>query len=211
MKFSCIASHMTRAVGIAERFCGKNITLPSLSHVFIDAEGNTITVTATNLEHALVWRVPGRVTRSAKDTFNVMLNYGYGILYNELERCCLYTGLDPYTGFYHADRYGQVSLVFDMIEEFRVPLVDVVAVGLAIKYANLPKKLASQGLLLKEGKKILVTHIYSRLNKRIIWHGQRMRVRTAVKNQVQHLARYLTGEEREYIPFRLEDYHPWRY
>ncbi len=154
---------------------------------------------------------PGRVTRSAKDTFNVMLNYGYGILYNELERCCLYTGLDPYTGFYHADRYGQVSLVFDMIEEFRVPLVDVVAVGLAIKYANLPKKLASQGLLLKEGKKILVTHIYSRLNKRIIWHGQRMRVRTAVKNQVQHLARYLTGEEREYIPFRLEDYHPWRY
>ena len=57
---------MTRAVGIAERFCGKNITLPSLSHVFIDAEGNTITVTATNLEHALVWRVPGRVTRKGR-------------------------------------------------------------------------------------------------------------------------------------------------
>ncbi len=66
MKFSCITSHLTRAVGIAERFCGKNVTLPTLSHILVEAEGNTITVTATNLEHAVEWRVPGRVTRKGK-------------------------------------------------------------------------------------------------------------------------------------------------
>lgn len=63
MKFSCITSHLTRAALIAERFTGKNITLPILAHVRIDAEGNTITLTATNLEHAVEWRVPGRVAR----------------------------------------------------------------------------------------------------------------------------------------------------
>ena len=66
MKFSCITSHLTRAAGIAERFCGKNIALPALSHVLIEAEGNTITVTATNLEHAVLWRVPGRVAHKGK-------------------------------------------------------------------------------------------------------------------------------------------------
>jgi CRISPR-associated protein Cas1 len=41
---------------------------------------------------------PGRQPKS-KDPFNIMLNYGYGILYSEIERACLMTGLDPYTGF----------------------------------------------------------------------------------------------------------------
>lgn len=63
MKFSCITSYLTRAALIAERFTGKNITLPALAHVRIDADTNTITLTATNLEHAVEWRVPGRVTR----------------------------------------------------------------------------------------------------------------------------------------------------
>lgn len=66
MKFSCITSHLTRAAGIAERFCGKNIALPALSHLLIEAEGSTITVTATNLEHAITWRVPGRVANHGK-------------------------------------------------------------------------------------------------------------------------------------------------
>lgn len=66
MKFSCMASHLTRAAGIAERFCGKNVAFPALSHVLVEAEENTITITATNLEHAVLWRVPGRVTRRGK-------------------------------------------------------------------------------------------------------------------------------------------------
>ena len=61
-----------------------------------------------------------------RDKFNSALNYGYGILYNEVERACLYTGLDPYLGLYHSERYGKPALVLDLVEEFRVPLVDSV-------------------------------------------------------------------------------------
>ncbi len=35
-------------------------------------------------------------------------------------------GLDPFLGLYHSERYGKPALVLDVIEEFRVPLVDSV-------------------------------------------------------------------------------------
>ena len=66
MKFSCLTSHFNRAVAIAERFTGKNLALPSLAHVLIEAEGSTITITATNLEHAVEWHIPGRVLGKGK-------------------------------------------------------------------------------------------------------------------------------------------------
>lgn len=150
-------------------------------------------------------RFPGRVTRNAKDTFNVMLNYGYGILYNEIERHCLYTGLDPYTGFYHSDRYGQVSLVFDLIEEFRVPFVDSAVVRIMLKNGR-KTDFVRGGLLLQKGKKELVGSVYSRMGRKIGWHGQSMSSREAIKSQILHLARYLTGKDKEYMPFRWESY-----
>jgi DNA polymerase-3 subunit beta len=66
MKFSCITSHLTRAAGIAERFCGKNISLPALSHVLVEASDGVVVVTGTNLEHAVEWRVPARVARKGR-------------------------------------------------------------------------------------------------------------------------------------------------
>lgn len=55
-------------------------------------------------------RFPGRVPQG-RDKFNSTINYGYGILYNEVERACLYTGLDPYLGLYHAERYGLLGSI----------------------------------------------------------------------------------------------------
>ena len=66
---------------------------------------------------------PGRKPQE-RDKFNSALNYGYGILYNEVERACLYVGLDPYIGLYHTERYGKPSLVLDLVEGFRVPIID---------------------------------------------------------------------------------------
>src|SRR5881409_3033564 len=62
----------------------------------------------------LAW--PGRETRGATDPFNAALNYGYGILYGQVEQALTLAGLDPYGGFLHADRPGKRSLVLDLIE-----------------------------------------------------------------------------------------------
>lgn len=67
---------------------------------------------------------PGRRTQGATDAVNSALNYGYGILYGQVERALVLAGLDPYAGFLHVDRPGKPSLVFDLVEEFRQTVVD---------------------------------------------------------------------------------------
>lgn len=62
----------------------------------------------------------GRSFRPAKDEFNAMLNYAYGVLYSRVERALMLAGLDPYVGFLHRDDYNTKSLVFDFIEPYRI-------------------------------------------------------------------------------------------
>lgn len=62
----------------------------------------------------------GRSFRPAKDEFNAMLNYAYGILYSRIERSLMLAGLDPFVGFMHRDDYNSKSLVYDFIEPYRI-------------------------------------------------------------------------------------------
>src|SRR5438477_161295 len=73
---------------------------------------------------------PGRETRGAVDPLNSALNYGYGVLYAQVEQALILAGLDPYAGFLHADRPGKPSLVLDLIEEVRQTVVDRTVIGL---------------------------------------------------------------------------------
>ena len=69
---------------------------------------------------------PGKRTRRpAKDRFSVLLNYGYGMLYREVVRALLAVGLHPGFGFYHRLRSSAQTLALDLMELFRVPLVDM--------------------------------------------------------------------------------------
>lgn len=67
-----------------------------------------------------IYRFGGRSRQPAKDGFNAMLNYGYGVLYSMVDRACINAGLDPFLGFLHTDNYNKPSLVFDLIEPFRI-------------------------------------------------------------------------------------------
>lgn len=66
------------------------------------------------------------------DIYNMALNYGYGILYSEIERSCILSGLDPYLGFLHMDRYGKPSMVLDMVEQLR-PIIDRAIINLFVQ------------------------------------------------------------------------------
>jgi CRISP-associated protein Cas1 len=66
------------------------------------------------------YRFEGRSRQPARDGFNAMLNYTYGVLYSLIEKACICAGLDPYVGFLHTDNYGKKSLVYDLIEPFRI-------------------------------------------------------------------------------------------
>jgi len=52
---------------------------------------------------------PGREHRGATDLVNCLLNYGYGILYGQVERAIVLAGLDPYGGYLHVDACTELS------------------------------------------------------------------------------------------------------
>jgi CRISPR-associated protein Cas1 len=71
----------------------------------------------------------GRSKHPPEDRFNAVLSFGYGMLFALVHRTLLGVGLEPSLGFYHQPRSAAPPLVLDLVEIFRVPLVDIPTVG----------------------------------------------------------------------------------
>ena len=142
---------------------------------------------------------PGRVHRGARDPYNMALNYGYSLLYAEVMRGLLRAGLDPLAGFLHTDKWGRPSLVFDLVEEYRHPIVDYV---LLKEYLNRKPETQSGGLSLDERKKIILL-VNNRLEKKVKIKGKETSLRQTILSQAQKIAAYLVGKTKNYKPFKL--------
>jgi len=70
------------------------------------------------------YKFDGRLKHPSPDIINVMLSYGYGILYSRVRRALIGVNLNPYRGILHASYRNQEALVYDLIEEFRQAIVD---------------------------------------------------------------------------------------
>lgn len=143
---------------------------------------------------------PGRETRGARDLFNALLNYGYGVLYAQVEQAIILAGLDPYAGFLHADRPGKPSLVLDLIEEFRQCIVDRTLVGLLNKHVAF--KQDDSALLTQETRTRIAEKVFERLDGSAeLYEGKRQALRFILQCQARHLASFLRGDRDAYTPF----------
>ncbi len=142
---------------------------------------------------------PGRRTQGATDPINASLNYGYGILYGQVERALVLAGLDPYAGFLHVDRSGKPSLVLDFIEEFRAAAVDRAMLGLVNKGSAVV--LDDKGKLDGPTRKALAEKVLERLDAPVRYAGKQSTLRSVMQAQARHLAVFLRGDRAEYEPF----------
>lgn len=71
----------------------------------------------------------GRSRRPPRDRFNALLSFGYGLLYRDVVSAILRVGVDPAFGFLHQPRSTAFPLALDLMELFRVPLVDMAVLG----------------------------------------------------------------------------------
>lgn len=71
----------------------------------------------------------GRSRRPPKDRFNALLSFGYALLLKDVMNAILAVGLEPALGFYHQPRSQASPLALDLMEIFRVPLVDLPIMG----------------------------------------------------------------------------------
>lgn len=65
-----------------------------------------------------------RTRRPPKNPTNAMLSFGYQVLWNHLLTLLEIQGLDPYYACLHQGSYRHAALASDLIEEFRVPIID---------------------------------------------------------------------------------------
>jgi len=152
------------------------------------------------------YRFDGRSRRPAKDPFNAALNYCYGVLYGLVEKACILSGLDPYAGFLHTDNYNKKSLVFDLIEPFRI-YGDQTAV-----YLFTGRKMqddffdsGDQGVSLNQnGKPVVMEAMNRHLDESVRYRGRNLKRRHIVQHEAHRLANILLAETGERRPDWLE-------
>jgi len=71
-----------------------------------------------------------RNRRPPKDPVNSLLSFGYTLLFNTVLSLLLAEGLNPYLGNLHGSEKKQTFLAFDLVEEFRSPVVDSLVIQL---------------------------------------------------------------------------------
>lgn len=138
----------------------------------------------------LAW--PGRETRGATDPFNMALNYGYGVLYGQVERVCVLAGLDPYGGFLHTDRPGKPSMVLDLIEPYRPAVVDRTVLAMVTRGTAL--KQDADDRLDTDTRRAIAAKVYERLDASASYQGQKRTLGSILQTQARELAVFLRGE-----------------
>jgi len=139
------------------------------------------------------FKFKGRSRNPAKDEFNTLLNYSYGVLYSMVEKACIIAGLDPYVGFIHTDHYNKKSFVFDIIENYRI-WADETVINLfaSRKIKNeLFDKIPKGYTLNKDGKIVLLSSFTSFLDESIRYRGRNIKRSNIIQFDCHRIANSL--------------------
>jgi CRISP-associated protein Cas1 len=137
----------------------------------------------------------GRSKRPAKDRFNALVNYNYGLLYGKIETAVHTLGLDPHFGFFHINKYNSKTLIFDMIEPFR-PWADEMLTTLClarIHQANWFEEKKDGWWLAQPGRRFLITRFNEYWNERILYNGVLTSRNNHILREVQQLVNILSS------------------
>ncbi|MBI5407802.1 MAG: CRISPR-associated endonuclease Cas1 [Nitrospirae bacterium] len=202
-KFEVVEASAESLKGLRDKISkvtGKNIN--ESRDTLMGLEGTAGRIYWDGVKEILKQRVEffGRERRGATDPVNSVLNYGYGILYSLVWGAVVNAGLEPFAGFMHVDRPGKPSLVLDLVEEFRQPVVD----RAVIAFINLAQEIKMEGGLLDAGtRKLIGEKILERLESVESCSGKKYRIRSIIQMQARNLASFLRGE-RDYKPFTFK-------
>lgn len=183
-----------------DQFIKKINKLPNTTVAAIAARLRGIEGSASRLYFSIInqnlpnmYQFKERSQHPAKDMFNAMLNYTYGMLYNHVERALIKAGVDPYLGVFHRNEYNRPVLVYDVIEKYRV-WADHVVTDLCMQkviYPDFFEVINTAYYLNESGKRIVIQSMNDYLNDIIEIKGlQRSRI-THVELWAQSFAQQL--------------------
>jgi CRISPR-associated protein Cas1 len=146
----------------------------------------------------------GRNRRPPRDPVNAMLSFGYAIVTRECAEVARRVGFDPMRGFLHGMGWGRPALGLDLVEEFRVLLVDSTVLRVVAEKRVQPEDFHRelQGITLKPGARRSFLQALEQRREEEITHpvfGYRVSYRRAIELQARVLARVLEGEAERYV------------
>ncbi len=111
-----------------------------------------------------------RSRRPPRDRFNALLSFGYALLYQRVINAIVTVGLDPSFGFFHTPRSAAYPLALDLVELFRVFVVDIPVLGSVNRRTWVPDRdftvVGKQVWLSTVGKKKFIEIFERRLTER---------------------------------------------
>lgn len=143
-----------------------------------------------------------RVRRPPFGIFNVLLSLGYSMVSAECAAAIESTGLDPAIGVLHGIRYGRPSLGLDLVEEFRTPVAERLAVKLLTlklrEFTNQPEDVST---LSEEGLKRYFDFYEKLMTRPVKARYVHTTLRQAIHKQAASLASCIRSDAFPYAPF----------
>ncbi|MFN8524706.1 MAG: type I-C CRISPR-associated endonuclease Cas1c [Chloroflexota bacterium] len=149
----------------------------------------------------------GRSRRPPRDRLNAVLSFLYSVLRAECETACEAVGLDPQVGYLHALRPGRPALALDLLEEFRAPVADRLALTLInrqqVAAADFDEHPGGAIMLNESGRKTVITAYQQRKQDEIPHRVLDRKIPLGLVPFIQArlLARHLRGDLVDYPPF----------
>jgi CRISPR-associated protein Cas1 len=106
------------------------------------------------------------------DPVNSLLSFGYTILFNNVLSLIIAEGLSPYFGNFHYGERDKPYLAFDLMEEFRSPIVDSLVLKVLnkslLKLEDFAGTDGKPAIYLSEtGRRVFLKHLEMRLNEEV--------------------------------------------
>lgn len=151
-----------------------------------------------------------RSRRPPTDPVNSLLSFGYTLLFKNVLSLMLAEGLNPYLGNLHRSDRKEPHLAFDLMEEFRSPIVDTLVIQLINQKVFKPEDFqepneAGGVYLTDSARRVFLKHVENRFCTQTSHPDVRRQVdyRRVIQLQIQRYKQLLL-EGTPYQPFRRE-------
>lgn len=134
-----------------------------------------------------------RSQHPARDPVNALLNYGYAFLEREVRIAVALAGMDARIGFFHANDGRKDSLIFDLMEFFRQPVIDRFILSLFNKKMIQPEHFATtpeECRLTDDGRIVFCTRYEEYMAKKYREYGDKTS-RDVINERVKKFSAYL--------------------
>ena len=139
------------------------------------------------------WKWKERTQHPARDPVNALLNYGYAFLEREVRIAVALAGMDARIGFFHANDGRKDSLIFDLMEFFRQPVIDRFILSLFNKKMIQPDHFATtpeECRLTDDGRIVFCTRYEEYMAKKYREYGDKTS-RDVINERVKKFSAYL--------------------